>query len=1007
MTFSIVLPAQQTTRPGSGLAERIKQLDRNGDGKISAEEYPGPQFKQLDKDGDGFVTMEEARAFYAGRRAAPSAPVGRQAASPAAGKLTAADAVFELCVRDVKSCAKFYRDGLGMCEVEPANTDSALLEWAGSYLKLRKVPGASPPVPAGSPMRQMLAVNGFRWFSLWFTNPAEASERLVKAGYAAPVKGGNVSMTRDPEGNVVELMGVPRGASGETFTWGMAVSDETRARAFYAETLGLAEFDPWDLPPPFKMKMYLFAAGAGRLKMSAPAGERSREADAGPDAPGLRSVTLRVADLAAARDGLAKRGAQIASGNRELVTDPDGNRIYIEQAPPDAIRAAAARQSAGRQPTDPLARFRSVTPRAHTEAVSGQNPGEPPLKKMPDTDAGRDAEGRGQLFESIIVPGFTSLQEGMNGFALADLNRDGRIDIVAANEPPRTLATARAGSRLRVWINDGNFQFHEHPIRISGPAATISNPSPQVPVLADFNRDGFIDMLITRHSPMASGQVRPGATAVGNTLLLSRGAWDVFEDVSQKMNVRNELAYNRQASLGDVNKDGWLDIAIGCDNIGDAMGGLPHSRLYVYQLGENSFRDIGGTELVPDFGGFYHDSERDKAGPDINLRDLDNDGDLDLIQSYHVDCRAPLLPYSPGEYRQGVFVWRNMLVETGKLQYEPVTDNGLAEVGKLKYNLEKQYYEPVLTGPGLPYLSFADVDNDGLLDVLAVGPSDRSWSPRAEDVGGRFWKNLGDFRFERATEAAGFSALNWTYRQWYEFFDCPILPFHQNWKPQTPGTLAQPGLPPVNPIDNRPYYADSIFGDYNNDGWMDVVVLDRRESTNIESRAILFLNRGDGTFEPKPTTFSGLDSNGISGEAADLNNDGLLDLVFAADPDNTGLATSLERYESRVYWNTGLHGARENHWLRLRFSGVFDAEFIGARVEVRDAETGNLLGMRVVAADHSYKSGSELEAHFGLGVRERVNLTVVLLNGRRISFPGVEADRYVDLNLINGTSRSL
>jgi hypothetical protein len=639
--------------------------------------------------------------------------------------------------------------------------------------------------------------------------------------------------------------------------------------------------------------------------------------------------------------------------------------------------------------------------------ISGQNPGEPPLKKMPDTDAGRDAEGRGQLFESIIVPGFTSLQEGMNGFALADLNRDGRIDIVAANEPPRTLTTARAGSRLRVWINDGNFQFHEHPIRISGPAATVSNPSPQVPVLADFNRDGFLDMLITRHSPMASGQVRPGATAVGNTLLLSRGAWDVFEDVSEKMNVRNELAYNRQASLGDVNRDGWLDIAIGCDNIGDAQGGLPHSRLYVYQSGENSFRDIGGTDLVPDFGGFYHDSDRDKAGPDINLRDLDNDGDLDLIQSYHVDCRAPLLPYSPGEYRQGVFVWRNMLAETGRFKYEPVTDNGLAEVGKLKYNREKQYYEPVLTGPGLPYLSFADAGNDGLPDVLAVGPSDRSWSPRAEDVGGRFWKNLGDFRFERATEAAGFSALNWTYRQWYEFFDCPILPFHQNWKPQTPGTLAQPGLPPINPLDNRPYYADSIFGDYDNDGWIDLVVLDRRESPNIESRAILLMNRGDGTFEPIPTTFSGLDSNGIAGEAADLNNDGLLDLVFAADPDNTGLATSLERYESRVYWNTGLHGARENHWLRLRFSGVLDAELIGARVEARDAETGKLLGMRVIAADHSYKSGSALEAHFGLGVRERVNLIVVLLNGRRISFPNVEADRYVDLNLVNGTGKSL
>jgi len=70
-----------------------------------------------------------------------------------------------------------------------------------------------------------------------------------------------------------------------------------------------------------------------------------READAGPDAPGLRSVTLRVADLAAAREGLTKRGAKFEGERRLLATDPDGNRIYIEQAPPEAIKAAASRQT--------------------------------------------------------------------------------------------------------------------------------------------------------------------------------------------------------------------------------------------------------------------------------------------------------------------------------------------------------------------------------------------------------------------------------------------------------------------------------------------------------------------------------------------------------------------------------------------------------------------------------------------------------------------------------------
>ena len=67
----LTLAAHEPSRPaGSGLAERFKQLDRNGDGKVSAEEFPSPLFKQMDQDGDGFVTLDEARSFFAGRRAA-------------------------------------------------------------------------------------------------------------------------------------------------------------------------------------------------------------------------------------------------------------------------------------------------------------------------------------------------------------------------------------------------------------------------------------------------------------------------------------------------------------------------------------------------------------------------------------------------------------------------------------------------------------------------------------------------------------------------------------------------------------------------------------------------------------------------------------------------------------------------------------------------------------------------------------------------------------------------
>ncbi len=613
---------------------------------------------------------------------------------------------------------------------------------------------------------------------------------------------------------------------------------------------------------------------------------------------------------------------------------------------------------------------------------------------MPDCDATRDAAGNDTLFKSICVPGITDLQEGMNGVAIVDLNKDGLLDIVATYSAPRgTGGRWGAGEKLRVFLNDGDFKFHQHAIRLlDSKVSPESFGRGQVPVWADFNGDGFLDLFVTRHAQMSGGQSNSNDQKLGNGLYLSDGAWDVFRDVSVKTNIQNEQAYNRQPSIADVNEDGWLDIAIGCDNIKDAMGGVPHSRLYVFKPNSAKFEaghyeDIGGTDLVPDFGGFYHDSGKDKAGPDINLRDLDNDGDLDLIQSFHCDVLDLAAPYSPIEYRQGVFCWKNLLAETGKLQFEKITGNGLACEAHLKLSADKRSTEPVGKAPGLPYISLADVDNDGLLDVLAVGPASPGWAPRTEYVSGQFWRNRGGFMFEEMNDASGLSALNWVYRDWCRFFEMPE-------PPSRPGAPMQPG-------DRRPYFADAVFGDYDNDGWQDLVVLDRHESPNLQARAILFMNRGDGTFEVKPTTYSGLDGAGISGEAADLNNDGLLDLVFAADPDNSGVVFSMAGYESKVYWNTGLHGAKENHWLRLRFSGVKDAELIGARVELTAVGKKQY---RWIHPNHSYKSGGALDAHFGLGKASAADVKVTLPSSKTVMFAGVKADQFLDLNLTSSRS---
>lgn len=197
----------------------------------------------------------------------------------------------------------------------------------------------------------------------------------------------------------------------------------------------------------------------------------------------------------------------------------------------------------------------------------------------------------------------------------------------------------------------------------------------------------------------------------------------------------------------------------------------------------------------------------------------------------------------------------------------------------------------------------------------------------------------------------------------------------------------------------------TAFFDYDNDGWLDILVLNgavkvlqdlaaEGDPYPLHQGNQLFHNLGDGRFEEvtrdggAPFARSEV-SRGVA--FGDLDNDGDTDVLLA---NNNGPA--------RIFENRSTAG---QHWLGLRLVGVGGRDMLGAWVEVVRQDGPSL--WRRATAGGSYASARDPRVLVGLGDQDDVTeVRVHWPSGRQEVFPIDTLDRYIDLQEGSGAADS-
>jgi hypothetical protein len=290
--------------------------------------------------------------------------------------------------------------------------------------------------------------------------------------------------------------------------------------------------------------------------------------------------------------------------------------------------------------------------------------------------------------------------------AVGDADRDGWLDLFAAEWRPRALVDASAPSNNALLRNLGHETpaFFETVTEEAGLGFAVEEPAGEwvfSPAFVDLDSDGWSDL--------------PIVADFGNSLLLWNDGDGTFSDGTVAARVGTDFD-GMGSAFGDVDGDGDLDWFVSAITYAQEIGQeeiLSGNRLYRYD-GNREFTDITDAAGVRE-GGW---------GWGAVFADFDNDGDVDLVQTNGYDDPSGFLNQFEIYLVDRTMFWRN----DGGSFTEASEAAGITDRGQGRAVLIFDYQQDgdldllITVNGGLPLLYRNDLPaGSGWLRVKAVG----------------------------------------------------------------------------------------------------------------------------------------------------------------------------------------------------------------------------------------------------------------------------------------------